>query len=223
MIKTCKDRCKDTYQPPLRLWAGRLCGLLAAAGLSGCRRGKAGRWSAGGGWAAVIRRRSAAVFNRLLNISPSAFDVCGCFVFVLCHSAIPAGAAWPMMAGGPRPGSAAAAPGPGCSRQAGRLAGRQVLWGGSGKSGGLSGNGGRIFPHPPSDPSGVSENMAAGSLESWPEIIWGLCLAFKISSFYKSCFERNLWYFKNRQNYTNPCSEVFTMPCKKKKGGRKGC
>ena len=39
---------------------------------------------------------------------------------------------------------------------------------GSGKSGGLSGNGGRVFPHPPSDPSGVSENMAAGSLESWP-------------------------------------------------------
>ena len=106
-------------------------------------------------------------------------------------------------------------------QQAGGRAGTRGR--GSGKSGGLSGNGGRVFPHPPSDPSGVSENMAAGSLESWPEIIWGLCLAFKISSFYKSCFERNLWYFKNRQNYTNPCSEVFTMPCKKKKGGRKGC
>ena len=85
MIKTCKDRCQDTYRPPLRLGAGRLadagrrCGLrrlllVAAAGLSGRRRGKegglppglavlsvasraAGRWSAGGGNdPAAIRR-----------------------------------------------------------------------------------------------------------------------------------------------------------------------
>lgn len=44
MIKTCKDRCQDTNQPPLRLVAGRLCGLLAAAGL--LADGLAG----GGGW-----------------------------------------------------------------------------------------------------------------------------------------------------------------------------
>ena len=37
--------------------------------------------------------------------------------------------------------------------------------------------------------------MAAGSLESWPEIIWGLFLAFKISSFYWTCFERKLCYY----------------------------
>lgn len=30
MIKTCKDRCQDTYQPPLRLGAGRLLAFLGA-------------------------------------------------------------------------------------------------------------------------------------------------------------------------------------------------
>ena len=166
MIKTRKDRCQDTYQPPLRLGAGRLCGLLADAWLPADCLGGGGGWleayaagwrmlaflgagearrkrdAAGGGWCcrwrsgrrgdglpgmdgagndpAAICGGNSAVFNRLLNISPSAFAVCGCFVSVLCRSAIPAGAAWPMMAGGPRPGCAAAAPGPGCGRQAGR-------------------------------------------------------------------------------------------------------
>ena len=49
--KTCKDRCQDTCQPPLRLGAGRLCGLLADAGLSGCRRCKEGGPAAGVGGA----------------------------------------------------------------------------------------------------------------------------------------------------------------------------
>ena len=44
MIKTRKDRCQDTNQPPPRLGAGRLCGLLAASGL--LADGLAG----GGGW-----------------------------------------------------------------------------------------------------------------------------------------------------------------------------
>ena len=45
MIKNaCKDKCQDTYRPPLRLGAGRLCGLLADAGL--LADGLAG----GGGW-----------------------------------------------------------------------------------------------------------------------------------------------------------------------------
>ena len=74
----------------------------------------------GGGDPAAICGGNSAVFNRLLNISPYAFAVCCCFVSVLCRSAILAGAAWPMMAGGPRPGCAAAATGPGCGRQAGR-------------------------------------------------------------------------------------------------------
>ena len=171
----------------------------------------------------MIRRRSggnSSVFNQQLTIFLAVAMVWRLTVFFLCSywqfrrrcladddrrpaPRLRCGGPWPRM------------------RQADGQAGTRGR--GSGKSGGLSGNGGRVFPHPPSAPSGVSENMAVGSLESWPEIIWGLCLAFKISSFYKSCFERNLWYFKNRQNYTNPCSEVFTMPCKKKKGGRKGC
>ena len=71
-----------------------------------------------------------------------------------------------------------------------------------------------------------------GYRKTWRWVLWnpGRKLSddcsrlFKISSFYSACFERNLWYFENRQNYTNPCSEVLTMPCgKKKKGGRKGC
>ena len=71
-------------------------------------------------------------------------------------------------------------------QQAGGQAGTRGM--GSGKSGGLSGNGGRVFPHPPSAPSGVSENMAAGSLESWPEIIWVLFLAFKDFKFFLNLF-----------------------------------
>ena len=151
--KHIRKSYKKREGAPLRLGAGRLCGLLADAG---CLPVVAGRRRS-----AAICGGNSAVFNRLLNIFPSAFAVCGCFVFVLCRSAIPAGAAWPMMTGGPRPGCAAAAPGPGA---AGRRAGTRGR--GSGKSGGLFWNGGRVFPHPPSDPSGVSENMAAGSLES---------------------------------------------------------
>lgn len=161
---------------PPRLGAGR----LPSGG--GTDAGRAPRRADDGGTVSRRRRSPAAAFDefkRLLNISLSAFTVCGCFVSVLCHSAIPAGAAWPMMTGGPRPGCAAAAPGPGA---AGRRAGTRGR--GSGKSGGLFGNGGRVFPHPPSDPPGVSENMAAGPLESWMEIIWDLCRTFKISSFF---------------------------------------
>ena len=62
--KYIRKRYKKREGAPPRLGAGRLCGLLAAAGLSGRRRGKeggppgvvlsvassaAGRWSAGGG------------------------------------------------------------------------------------------------------------------------------------------------------------------------------
>ena len=94
-------------------------GFLPAAGPMQAER-RAGPMTAGQSPGGGNLRRLLDEFKRLLNISPSAFAVCCCFVSVLCHSAIPAGAAWPMMTGGPRPGCAAEAPGPGCGRQAGR-------------------------------------------------------------------------------------------------------
>ena len=229
----CQDRCQDTYRPPLRLGAGRLCGLLADAGLLAdglaggggwleayaagwrllaflgagearregrrrwwCCRWRSGRrgdglpvvacWVAAGGlpvvaWAAAICGGNSAVFNRLLNIFPYAFAVCGCFVFVLCRSAIPAGAAWPMMTGGPRPGCAAAAPGPGCSRQAGR----QVLGGGVAEKAAASLGMGGEYSH-------ILPRTLPGYRKTWRRVLWNpgrkLSGAYswlsKISSFY---------------------------------------
>ena len=71
-----KDRCQDTYSP-LRLVAGRLLAFLGAeearregraAGVGGTVGGGQGpgRWSSGDGWAAAIRRRSAAAIRRYL-------------------------------------------------------------------------------------------------------------------------------------------------------------
>ena len=94
-------------------------GFLPAAGPMQAGR-RAGPMMAGKSPGGGNLRRLLDEFKRLLNIFLSDFAVFGCFVSVLCHSAIPAGAAWPMMTGGPRTGCAAAAPGPGCSRQAGR-------------------------------------------------------------------------------------------------------
>ena len=69
-------------------------------------------------------RRLLDEFNSQLNIFLSAFCACGFFVPVLCRYAIPAGAAWPMMTGGPRPGCAAAVPGPGAAgRREGTMGG----------------------------------------------------------------------------------------------------
>lgn len=157
------DRQKKREGPPHRLGAGR---LPSGGGTDAADR-RAGPMTAGQSPRGGNLRRLLDEFKRLLNISPSAFCVCVCFVSFLCRSAIPAGAAWPMMTGCPRPGCAAAAPGPGCGRQAGRYYGR-----GSGKSGGLFWNGGRVFPHIPSTPPWVSENCLGGSPESWLEIIW---------------------------------------------------
>ena len=69
-------------------------------------------------------RRMLDEFKRLLNISLSAFFVCGFFVSVLCRYAIPAGGACAMMTGGPRPGCATVAPGPGAAgRREGTMGG----------------------------------------------------------------------------------------------------
>ena len=97
---------------------------------------------------------------------------------------------------------------------------------GSGKRDGASQDGGRVLPHILPTPPRTLGWRKTGRVVLWNPCrkLSGTCSRlFKISSFYSACFERNLWYFENRQNYTNPCSEVFTMPCKKKKGGRKGC
>ena len=82
MIKTRKNRCQDTYSP-LRLVAGRLCGLpadvlggvgggwrlLAFLGAGEARReGRAAGVMVCRGWLglAMIRRRSAAAIRRYL-------------------------------------------------------------------------------------------------------------------------------------------------------------
>lgn len=114
-----------------------------------------------GGDPAAICGGNSAVFKRLLNISPSAFAVCYCFVSVLCYSAIPAGAAWPMMTGGPRPGCAAAAPGPGCGRQAGG----QVLGGGVAEKAAASLGMGGEYSH-------ILPRTLPGYRKTWRRVLW---------------------------------------------------
>lgn len=189
MIKTCKDMCQDTYQPPPRLGAGRLCGLLADAGLLAAdsllweperQGGRARRRGDDGGQGSP----KAAVFNQLLTTFLVVAMVLRLTVFWLCSKGDHRrGAAWPMMAGGPRPGCAAAAPGPGCSRQAGR----QVLGGWVAEKGPALPRTGEEYcatsPSPLPRPW-VAENCRGGFLESRAEIIWGPCWTFKISSFF---------------------------------------
>ena len=100
MIKTCKDRCQDTNPPPLRLGAGRLCGLLAD-GLGGVGGGwrvlaflgagyarredpPPGRWSAGDGWGGQCSGGDSAVFNQQLTTFLVVAMVWRLPVFFLC-------------------------------------------------------------------------------------------------------------------------------------------
>ena len=90
--------CQDTNQPPLRLVAGRLCGLLAAASavggraaacLSGCRRGKEGGPAAGvmgcRGWlGGQWSGGNSAVFNQPLTTFLVVAMVWRLTVFLLC-------------------------------------------------------------------------------------------------------------------------------------------
>ena len=80
---------------------------------------------------------------------------------VLCRSAIPVGAAWPMMAGGPRPGCAAVAPGPGCSRQPGR----QVLGGGVAEKAAASLGMGGEYSH-------ILPRALPGYRKTWRWVLW---------------------------------------------------
>lgn len=151
MIKTCKDRCQDTYQPPLRLGAGRLCGLLADAGLSGCRIGKEeerrrrgdglpGMDGAGNGPAAICGGNSE-VFNRPLTTFLVVAMVWRLAVFILCSyclfwrrlGRLRFPGAWAVV-GGLRGGLGLLAVGSGNGR-------------GSGKRDGASQDGGRVLPH----------------------------------------------------------------------------
>ena len=74
---------------------------------------------------------------------------------------IPAGAAWPMMTGGPRPGCAAAAPGPGCSRQAGG----QVLGGGVAEKAAASLGMGGEYSH-------ILPRTLPGYRKTWRWVLW---------------------------------------------------
>ena len=72
-----------------------------------------------------------------------------------------AGAAWPMMTGGPRHGCAAAAPGPGCGRQAGR----QVLGGGVAEKAAASLGMGGEYSH-------ILPRALPGYRKTWRRVLW---------------------------------------------------
>ena len=115
-VKTHIDR-RPGWGPGgcLAFWVPEMQGGRAAAGVMVCRG-----WL-GGGDPAAICGGDSAVFNSAINNFPCCCNglesSCVLSVFLLPILAV---SAWPMMTGGPRPGCAAAAPGPGCGRQAGR-------------------------------------------------------------------------------------------------------
>ena len=187
--------------------------LAAAGGLPGM--------SAAGNVPAAICGGNLEIFNQLLTtIRCGAMDWCGS-VFNLCISAIYR-----------PPGGDSVSRGRGWGAGGLGRSGRQggdtrPARGGVAEKGPASPRAGEEYCPTSSSPlHGLWGCRKTGRVVLWNPCrkLSGTCSRlFKISSFYSACFERNLWYFENRQNYTNPCSEVRTMPCKKKKGGRKGC
>ena len=194
---------------------GGAVGGFQVSGVMVCRG-----WLCGGDPAEVCGGNSA-VFNQLLTtIRCGAMDWCGS-VFNLCISAIYRPPGGDSVSRGRGWGDG----GPGRSgRQGGDT---RPARGGVAEKGPASPRTGEEYcPTFPPPHHGLGGCRKTGRVVLWNPCrkLSGTCsLLFKISSFYSACFERNLWYFENRQNYTNPCSEVRTMPCNKKKGGRKGC
>ena len=161
--------CQDTYQPPLRLGAGRLCGLLAD-GL-------------GGGDPAAICGGNSAVFNQPLTTFLVVAMVLRLAVFFLCSywqsrrlwRLFRSPVAWAVL-GGLRGGFG------------GWLLPDAAREGVAEKGPVLPRIGGRVLPHilcaHPWALCGVAENRPGSSLHSGSEIIWGPCWAFKIQGFY---------------------------------------
>ena len=177
-------------------------------------------WLGGGDPAAICGGNSDVFNQQLTTISCGAMDWCG-YVFYLCISAIYR-----------PPGGDSVSRGRGWGAGGLGRSGRQggdtrSARGGVAEKGTASPRTGEEYCPTSSPPlHGLGGCRKTGRVVLWNPCrkLSGTCSRlFKISSFYSACFERNLWYFENRQNYTNPCSEVRTMPCKKKKGGRKGC
>ena len=158
-------------------------------------------WSAGDGWAVVIRRQfgggDSAVFNQLLTIFLAVAMVWWLPVFFLCSDCL----FWRLLGRFRLPGAGAEVGG--LVVVLGELSTGTIKGGGSGKRVGVFLGLGKIYSPTSSPPlhglwgwrkTGRGSFCNPGLKSSEPHA--GLS---KISSFYWTCFERKLCYFEDRE------------------------